>query len=49
MSNIVEVDSRIGPAITFTAPNATISSASPSVVTSTVNAGRVLQGALKFF
>jgi outer membrane receptor protein involved in Fe transport len=34
---------------TFSAPNATIGSTSAGIVTSTLNAGRVLQGALKFF
>jgi outer membrane receptor protein involved in Fe transport len=34
---------------TFSAPNATIGSSSAGIVTSTLNAGRVLQGALKFF
>jgi len=34
---------------TFSAPGATIGSASAGVITSTLNAGRVLQGALKFY
>jgi Carboxypeptidase regulatory-like domain/TonB dependent receptor len=34
---------------TFAAPNASIGSASAGIITSTLNAGRVLQGALKFY
>ena len=33
----------------FSAPNASIGSASAGIITSTLNAGRVLQGALKFY
>ncbi|MGO9259148.1 MAG: hypothetical protein ACLQU1_22930 [Bryobacteraceae bacterium] len=46
---MAEVDSYIGSAITFTAPDATIGLASAGIVTSILNARRVLQGALKFF
>ena len=34
---------------TFAAPGATIGSSSAGIITSTLNAGRVLQGALKFY
>jgi hypothetical protein len=34
---------------TFLAPNATIGSSSAGIITGTLNAGRVLQGALKFY
>jgi hypothetical protein len=34
---------------TFAAPNASIGSSSAGIITSTLNAGRVLQGALKFY
>ena len=33
---------------TFSAPSSTIGSATAGVITSTLNAGRVMQGALKF-